>query len=162
MMIYFIILQVLTLFLQPVSEQDPVLIDADATEIMDVVRAEKGKQPVLINFWATWCAPCIEEFPYIMELKEEYEGEFKLIFVSGDFPQQRADAEVFLKEQGVDFTTYFKTGKDNEFIQTISSEWTGALPFTIIFDANGEVSSSWEGKAEKEQFESELIKVINP
>ena len=139
---------------------DKILVDATADEIMEKVEEYKGDQPVLMNFWATWCAPCIEEFPYLMELNEKYEGQFKLIFVSGDFKEARKEAKDFLKKQGVDFETYFKVGKDDEFITTISNDWTGALPFTIVYNKQGEVTASWEGKAELETFESELLKVI--
>ncbi|MGN8226603.1 TlpA family protein disulfide reductase [Gracilimonas sp. BCB1] len=140
---------------------DEILVDATADQVMAKVEEYKGEKPVLMNFWATWCAPCIEEFPYLMELNEKYEGQFKLIFVSGDFREARDEAEAFLKKQGVDFETYFKVGKDNEFITTISNDWTGALPFTIVYNRQGEVTVSWEGKAELETFESELLNVIN-
>ncbi len=95
-----------------------------------------------------------------MDLNEKYEGEFALIFVSGDFEEARGEAKEFLEKQGVDFTTYFKVGKDNEFITKISQNWTGALPFTVIYDKSGKQSSSWEGKADYEKFESELVKVL--
>lgn len=140
---------------------DSILVDATAEEIVEKISSYEGEKPVLVNFWATWCAPCIEEFPYLLELNEKYKGEFKLIFVSGDFKEARDEAEAFLKKQGVDFETYFKVGKDNEFISTISDKWTGALPFTIVYNKEGEVSASWEGKADLAEFEKELLKVIN-
>ena len=139
---------------------DDILVDASANEIMDKVEAFKGEKPVLLNFWATWCAPCIEEFPYLMKLNEKYEGRFKLIFVSGDFPEARDEARAFLRKQGVDFETYFKVGKDHEFITAISDSWSGALPFTIVYNTEGKVAASWEGKADLKMFESELLNVI--
>ncbi|MEX0843867.1 MAG: TlpA disulfide reductase family protein [Balneolaceae bacterium] len=156
-------LLLITLFIGSLSSLngDQILVDATACEILEKVTEYKGEKPVLVNFWATWCAPCVEEFPYIMQLKEKYEDEFALIFVSGDFEEARDDAEAFLKKHGVDFETYFKVGKDNEFITTISNKWTGALPFTIVYNKQGEVSASWEGKAEFETFESELLNVIS-
>lgn len=155
-----VILGLIVLLLSISLAGDKILVDATADQIMAKVAEYEGEKPVLMNFWATWCAPCIEEFPYLMELNEKYEGQFKLIFVSGDFREAREEAEAFLQKQGVDFETYFKVGKDNEFITTISNEWTGALPFTIVYNKEGEVTTSWEGKAELEKFESELIKVI--
>ncbi len=140
---------------------DDILVDATAEEINSKIAEYRGQKPVLVNFWATWCAPCIEEFPYILELHEKYDGQFKLIFVSGDFEEARDEAEAFLKKQGVDFETYFKVGNDNEFITTISNEWTGALPFTIVYNKAGKVSAQWEGKAEFETFESKLLNVLN-
>lgn len=137
-----------------------ILVDTNATELVSQIESYKGEKPVLVNFWATWCIPCIEEFPYIMKLKENYGDEFELIFVSGDFEEAKEEAKEFLKEQNVNFTTYYKTGKDNEFIQTVSDTWSGALPYTVIYSRDGSISAEWEGKAEYEKFEQELLKVI--
>lgn len=143
------------------SGEKKILVDTSAAQLVGHIESFKGDKPVLVNYWATWCVPCIEEFPYIMKLKEKYGEEFELIFVSGDFEEAKEEAKEFLKEQNVDFTTYYKTGKDNEFIQTVSESWSGALPYTVIYAKDGTVSTEWEGKAEYEQFESELQKVIN-
>ncbi|MCG8373064.1 MAG: TlpA family protein disulfide reductase [Balneolales bacterium] len=145
------------------KEQEPeqILVDATATEIVETIASFEGNKPVMVNVWATWCIPCVEEFPYIMKLKEEYGEEFELVFVSGDFDEARTEATEFLKEQNVNFTTYFKRGNDNEFITTFSDTWSGALPFTVIYDKNGNISSEWEGKAEYDTFETELLKVLN-
>ncbi len=142
------------------QKSDQVLVDATADEIVSKIRSYQGDKPVLVNLWATWCVPCIEEFPYIMEMKRKYGEEFELIFVSGDFPEAKEEAKTFLKSQDVNFTTYYKVGNDNEFITTLSDTWSGALPFTVIYDRNGNISSEWEGKAELETFETELLKVI--
>ncbi len=158
---YFIAL--LALFLIGCSNPEPkeLLKDTTANELVSHIQSFEGDKPVLVNFWATWCVPCVEEFPYIMELKEKYGDQFELVFVSGDFEEAKDDALEFLKEQNVQFTTYYKTGKDNEFIQTVSDTWSGALPYTVIYSKDGSVSSAWEGKAEFEEFESELLKVID-
>ncbi len=139
----------------------PELKDASADEIMDHIRSFEGEKVVLVNYWATWCGPCREEFPYILRLKELYGEQFELIFVSADFEEARKEAVAFLEEQGVEFTTFFKTGADHEFINTVSENWTGALPYTVIYDRNGKVSSEWEDKADFSTFESALLKAIN-
>jgi len=95
-----------------------------------------------------------------MELNKKYEGQFVLIFVSCDFDEARSEAMKFLEEQGVNFTTYFKTGKDNEFIQAISPHWSGALPYNVIYNKPGNVSDSWEGKADFSTFEKALKSVL--
>ena len=157
------IIIVLTLFLLSCTEQKPeeIMVDATASEIVEKVASYEGDKPVLVNFWATWCLPCVEEFPYIMELNEKYGDEFELIFVSGDFTEAKEEAKEFLKTQEVDFTTYYKIGNDNEFITTISDTWSGALPYTVIYGKDGLVSAEWEGKQEFEVFEAELLKAIN-
>ncbi|MFY0698472.1 MAG: TlpA family protein disulfide reductase [Balneola sp.] len=157
---YLAILLTVLLFGCSQPKEQKILMDTSATQLVSQIESYKGEKPVLVNFWATWCIPCIEEFPYIMKLKENYNDEFELIFVSGDFEEAKEEAREFLKEQNVNFTTYYKTGKDNEFIQTVSETWSGALPYTVIYSRDGSISAEWEGKAEYEQFEQELLKVI--
>lgn len=157
------IIIVFTFILFSCVDQKPtdVLVDATASEIVQKVSSFEGEKAVLVNIWATWCIPCIEEFPYIMQLKEKYGDDFELIFVSGDFPEAKDEAKEFLKTQDVNFTTYYKVGNDNEFITTFSDIWSGALPYTVIYKKDGSVQVEWEGKQEFDVFEAELLKAIN-
>lgn len=137
-----------------------ILENATVNEIQTYLATFKGEKPVLVNIWATWCLPCVEEFPYIMDLKQQYSEAFELVFISADFEEARAEATNFLKEQGVDFTTFFKQGKDNDFIAGISEKWSGAIPYTLIIDKNGVTHTEWEGKANYQDFENALLEVI--
>ncbi|HYM81181.1 MAG TPA: TlpA disulfide reductase family protein, partial [Candidatus Limnocylindria bacterium] len=99
---------------------------------------EPGAEVVLVNIWATWCAPCREEFPDLMRLNERYRDRgLRLILVSADFEDQLPLARRFLAKQGVDFPSYLKTGDDMRFINAMDSRWTGALPATLIYDGRG-------------------------
>lgn len=140
---------------------DSLLQDVTGSELQDVVDSYQGEKAVLINVWATWCAPCVEEFPHIVELQQNYEDELQVVFISADFPDSRDRALSFLKEQNVDWTTYFKTGKDQPFIEALSGEWSGALPFTKIINKEGKVVASWEQGADYEKFENNIKKAIN-
>ncbi len=139
---------------------DSLLQDVTGSELQDVVNSYQGKKTVLVNVWATWCAPCVEEFPHLVELQETYEDELQVIFVSADFPDSRDRALSFLKEQNVDWPTYFKTGKDQPFIEALSGEWSGALPFTKIINKEGKVVASWEQGADYEKFETNIKKAV--
>ncbi len=145
---------------QESSESVSILENATVNEIQSHLASFKGEKPVLVNIWATWCLPCVEEFPYIMELKEQHGEAFELVFISADFEEARAEATNFLKEQGVDFTTFFKQGKDNNFIAGISEKWSGAIPYTLIIDKYGATHTEWEGKADYQDFEKVLLDVI--
>ncbi|MDZ7660185.1 TlpA disulfide reductase family protein [Fodinibius sp.] len=138
-----------------------LLKNASGDEIQKVINSYKGDKAVLVNVWATWCAPCIEEFPYIVELQQKYEDELQVVFVSADFPGQRDKALEFLQEHNVDWTTYFKTGKDQPFIEALSDDWSGALPFTKVLNKEGEVVARWEQGAEYDKFERYIKKAIN-
>ncbi|MFH5831815.1 TlpA family protein disulfide reductase [Halalkalibaculum sp. DA3122] len=134
--------------------------DINGEELQELVDSYQGEKAVLVNMWATWCGPCVEEFPHIIKLQRKYVEKLQVIFVSADFKKE--DALRFLREQGVDWTTYFKTGGDEAFINAISDKWSGAMPFTKILDASGNLVASWENKADFSTFETNVKQAINP
>lgn len=146
---------------QAISDGE-LLVDAGPEKLREVITSYSGEKAVLINVWATWCAPCIEEFPHIVKLHRAYEDRLQVIFISADFPDARGRALEFLRKRDVDWTTYFKQGRDQAFIEALSGDWSGALPFSKIIDVNGEVVTSWEDKASYSTFEKYVKKAINP
>lgn len=120
---------------------------ADAAGVLAEVR-KPGASAVILNVWATWCAPCREEFPALLRVAKELSGRgLRLVLVSADFPGMEREVATFLTEQGVDFPTLMKTGKDDAFVNDLDARWTGALPATFVYDAHGKIVRYWEGKA---------------
>ncbi|MGD8426347.1 MAG: TlpA disulfide reductase family protein [Balneolaceae bacterium] len=144
-----------------VSSPDTLLKDVSPAELKTVIDSYRGKKIVLVNVWATWCAPCVEEFPEIVRLQRAYPDKLQVVFISADFPESRNQALVFLRTHDVNWTTYFKTGKDQPFIEALSKEWSGALPFSKVIAEDGSVIGSWEKKAGYDQFERYVKKAIN-
>ncbi len=146
------------------SANDTIMLtDLEPDQIEDVVARHNAEgKAVLLNVWATWCGPCVEEFPDIVELKHKYEDQLAVVFISADFPEDRERAIEFLREQKVDWETYLKAGKDEPFINALSTEWGGALPFTKIYSKNGEIVTFWENKASFETFEKAILEALNP
>ncbi|MBC8346240.1 MAG: TlpA family protein disulfide reductase [Candidatus Marinimicrobia bacterium] len=142
------------------SKPDLQLTTINSGDIHRIVNSHTGKDVVLINFWATWCAPCIEEFPMIVDLSNKYsDQDVKIYFVSTDWEDETQSVIQFLKDHGVTGKSFIKAeGNDNEFIQKIHKEWTGALPFTIIYDEKGAVSDYWEMKKSKAHFETAILR----
>lgn len=139
-----------------------VLTDLAPEQIQDVVALYNAEgKAVLLNVWATWCSPCVEEFPDIVALKQKYDTQLAVVFISADFPEDRDRAIEFLRDQNVNWETYMKTGKDEPFINALSIEWGGALPFTKIYNKNGEIVTFWENKAAYETFEKSILLAIN-
>ena len=134
----------------------------DASDINNQIKKHKGSKAVLINFWATYCVPCIEEFPMIVDLSKKYsEKGMQIYFVSADWLDRKKEVRDFLLEKDVKGLSFIKEeGNDNNFINEISREWSGALPFTIVYDKNGNLSDYWEMKKNKDRFESAIIKAI--
>ncbi|MCH8328633.1 MAG: TlpA family protein disulfide reductase [Candidatus Marinimicrobia bacterium] len=114
----------------------------------------KGEQAVLVNFWATWCAPCVEEFPMMMDLAGQLaDSGLTTYFVSVDFIDERERVVEFLTSQGVTGLSFLKDEKDMPFINGIDENWTGAVPYTVVFGRkDGKVSEFWEGQADSTKF----------
>ena len=103
---------------------------------------------MLVNFWATWCIPCREEFPDLVELDNEYKGKIDFITISlDDLAEIKRDVPKFLTEMKATMPAYLlKTNDENAVIGSISKDWTGGLPFTVLYDENGKVIHTRQGK----------------
>ena len=152
----------LLIFFLGCNNSDIKLKTVDASDINNQIKKHKGSKAVLINFWATYCVPCIEEFPMIVDLSKKYsEKGMQIYFVSADWLDRKKEVRDFLLEKDVKGLSFIKEeGNDNNFINEISREWSGALPFTIVYDKNGNLSDYWEMKKNKDRFESAIIKAI--
>jgi thiol-disulfide isomerase/thioredoxin len=111
----------------------------DETGLQRLLERSRGKV-VLLNFWATWCEPCVEEFPDLMKIAREFRPRgLEIILVSIDDPEEIEEkVRPFLQSQGVSFRTYLKEARDDEvFINTLDRTWSGAIPASFIFDREG-------------------------
>jgi thiol-disulfide isomerase/thioredoxin len=121
------------------------VLPATAAEVLDAVR-KGGSRVTVVNLWATWCTPCREEFPDLMRFYKAYKDRgISLVLVSGDFSSDTEPAREFLASQGVDFRTFLKSGKDEEFINSFDPAWSGALPATFVYNDRGEKVHSFLG-----------------
>jgi len=117
-------------------------------------------KPLLINFWATWCVPCREEYPDLVKIYEEYKGKIDFLTVSLDEPTE-LDTSVpkFLAEMKAPMPAYLLLRDDDEeAMAVVSKEWMGALPFTILYDAKGAVLYSRQGKVKLDVLKAALAK----
>ena len=150
------------IFILIIGCEQPDLHHATAESIYHNVISKKGEEAVLLNFWATWCEPCVAEFPIIVNLADEYENDLAVYFISVDWLDEEDKVVSFLKDQGVTWTAFIKDEKDNAFINGIHEEWSGALPFTILYGkSSGEVLDYWEGEQPEKRFRKAIINAIN-
>ncbi len=90
----------------------------------------------VINFWATWCAPCVAELPYFELLNERYKLQpVKVILVSLDFPRHKESRLLpFIDKHQLKSEVFFLNDPNaNEWINSIDPEWSGAIPYTLIY-----------------------------
>lgn len=131
--------------------------DVDAQGIHRAVKAQKGRA-VVVNFWATWCEPCVKEFPDFVALAKE-RRDVAVISVSIDDPADRAVVEDFLKKQKPTFPVYVKAeGGDEAFINGIDPKWSGAVPLTIVYDVAGKRVLFEEREVTRKEIEAAIAK----
>lgn len=122
------------------GQSSPVLLPVDEHGIAQLRAASEGKILVL-NFWATWCKPCLEEFPHLVKLQKEYGAQgLDVVFVSVDDDDARTIRRVrnILAKMGVEAPSYLKQSRDDEaFINAVHPSWSGAVPTTFVYDRNG-------------------------
>lgn len=124
---------------------------AKVTQIDEVKIKELLKpngKPLLVNFWATWCVPCREEFPDLVEIDEEFKGKIDFITISLDDPAEiNRDVPRFLSEMKAEMPAYLlRTTEEDAVISSIAKDWSGGLPFTVLYGADGDVAHTKEGK----------------
>ena len=95
---------------------------------------KSGEKTYVVNFWATWCAPCIKEIPYYEELNKN--PLIDVLLVSLDFPNHIFSRLIpFIKKNKIQSEVILlNDSNENYFISEINSDWSGALPATIIYN----------------------------
>jgi thiol-disulfide isomerase/thioredoxin len=127
------------------------------------VRARQHGRALLVNFWATWCDPCREEFPNLVRLHNTYRSHgLSVVAISMDEPESAPAIEQFLKSQGANFGSYRQHFKDFEaLVNSINPRWGGGIPATFLFDREGRLVDSWEGATTFGEYES-AVKPLLP
>jgi thiol-disulfide isomerase/thioredoxin len=122
------------------AQEEVALATADEAALRDVVKNGSSKLR-LVNAWATWCGPCVTEFPELITINRMYRGrDFEVVTVSADAPEKREAALAFLKSQQASTRNLiFGTGDPYAMIELVDPEWQGALPYTMLVAPGGKV-----------------------
>ncbi len=116
------------------AQDDRVAVYSTFEELLPVFN-QSNDTTYVVNFWATWCKPCVKELPYFEEAVQAYKGQpVKIILVSLDFPKQ-IDSRLmpFIREHELQAEVVMLTDPDaNSWIPRIADEWSGAIPATLV------------------------------
>jgi thiol-disulfide isomerase/thioredoxin len=152
-----LVLATFTLCAAPIAKLQPI----DELSYPKAIAAQKGKV-LLVNFWATWCAPCREEMPALAKLHASLKAKgLEMITVSADEPEDEKAAVAFLNKAGVSAASYIKRAKkDDAFIGLVDANWQGALPLIALYDKAGKKVKVWVGESDLKQVEAEARKLL--
>lgn len=95
----------------------------------------------IVNFWATWCGPCVAELPYFEQSARTYTGKkIKILLINLDFASEEAKVLAFVKKKNLQNQVYQLHASDpNKWINQIDSSWDGAIPLTVFYKAGKKV-----------------------
>ncbi len=147
---------------KPSATNLPKIKQVDAAGLKNLLKTN-GK-PLLVNFWATWCDPCREEFPDLVKIDADYKGKIDFVTVSLDEPEEiNTTVPKFLAEMKAEMPGYLlETPDEDVVIGSVSKDWQGGLPFTILYDASGAAVYSRMGKVKIDVLRAELNKILKP
>lgn len=128
--------------------QRPVTLDLATPEQIKTLRANKSGRLLLVNFWATWCGPCTDEFPELLKIYEMYRRRpFEMVTVAIQAPDEKEGVLAFLENQHAwGKNLVFSTTEPYPGIEAFGSGWSGAVPFTALIDTEGKMVYKAQGE----------------
>jgi peroxiredoxin len=125
------------------------LAEVDAAGVRELL-ANPGNKLRLVNIWATWCGPCVIEYPEFIRIHRMFKDrDFEFVSLSADDPESRDAVLKFLREKhSAVRNLVFRGGDQYALIEAVDSGWNGALPFTILVEPGGKVVYQVEGTIE--------------
>jgi thiol-disulfide isomerase/thioredoxin len=123
-----------------------------------VVRLEdfKGKV-VLINFWATWCAPCLKEIPELIKWQTEYQKQGLQIIGINYPPTNQVRVRSFIRQNKINYPILFGSTKTKALFDS-----TETMPYSVVIDKDGTIKARIEGIIYRDEFEDKIKPLLNP
>ncbi len=145
----------------------PYLSKAQKNANADIYTLEQFQQRILqendtvyvVNFWATWCGPCVKEMPHFKELSEDLKNKpVKFILMSLDAQANLQQVNAFLQKKKITIETHlFAAGDPNVWINQLEPSWEGSIPATFLYQNGRKLSFKESYFSTKKDLESFII-----
>lgn len=148
----------------PAYVHTAVVIPANAHTIKQAIAARRG-HVVLVNFWATWCGPCVAEFPDIVRVSRllKKQGLDTLAVTADSRRDLTAKVLPFVLKSGASFPIYLEQSADpQDFITAFDSSWQGDLPRTFIYDRRGKLVRTLSGQQTAQSLTAAVRPYLKP
>jgi thiol-disulfide isomerase/thioredoxin len=138
---------------------EPVTLEEISAEGIQNEIRNAGDNLKLINIWATWCGPCVIEFPDFITIDRMYRGrDFEFISISGDKINNKEKALKFLTKKEASNTNYIFSGENSyDLIEAVDKDWQGALPYTLLIAPGGEIIYKVDGPIDPLTVKREIV-----
>jgi thiol-disulfide isomerase/thioredoxin len=119
-----------------INGQNVQIINQDS--LIKLVHLQPDSGVIIINFWATWCKPCVEELPYFKKADSVLKADnYQFVFISMDKTSMIKAVGKFITSQGIIGNQYLaKISNINQMIDAVDRSWGGSIPFTIVLSKN--------------------------
>jgi len=126
--------------------KEKITINELSLDQLKTLLKNDGQNYKLINVWATWCGPCVTEFPEFVNMNRMYRNrEFELVTISLDEMQRKPNALNFLTKKQASMTNYIFNGDKYAFIEGLDKKWEGSLPYTLFIAPGGKIIYGKQG-----------------
>lgn len=141
---------------------EPVTVElADAAALAALRRNDSGKLR-LVNFWATWCEPCVAEFPQLVAINRMYRHRaFEMVTVAANYPDEKDKVLAFLtKQQSSGRNLLFGDNDKYKLMEAFDKSWNASLPYTVLISPKGEYLYRVEGIMDALAVKREIVKAL--
>jgi peroxiredoxin len=134
------------------------VVEADLNGVREIMANKSGKYR-LINLWATWCGPCIIEFPEFVTMQRMYGArDFEFVSISTDGLKKKEKVVEFLKDRNAATRNFLYISDDKyPLIEAVDKNWPGALPYTVLVAPGGEIVYRHEGVIDVLEVKKEIM-----
>ena len=143
----------------------PKVTEIKEADLKSLLGAGAGRErPLVVNFWATWCGPCREEFPDLVEIRGQYGPDtLDFVLVSLDDPSDIAGAvpEFLAEARATAFPSYLLNADDSDAaVNLVDPTWSGELPATFLYDRSGTLVFKHRGRVKPAELRDALDEAL--